>query len=135
MIFSEQSVNASQYDELTEEYFKREGLIRLDKNDLWQVLSGKGCVLITARQEDENPTEFIHQLITHLNSKPNKAQWRRLLIYFGQSPKAHLKMEDMSLLEEFLNHSISDYIDVIWGIHHNPDEVGLTAVILYSLQY
>lgn len=131
MIFTEETVNQSQLDELDERLFKYEGIIRLDKNDLCHVLSGKDCKLITACQEDEKPTEFMQKFIAHLESKPGIDQWKCLMLYFGQPQQAQFNMTDFGMIQDFLEQFSGNEIDVIWGIHHNPDEVGLTAVAAY----
>lgn len=133
MIFTEESVNFSQLNELSARLFKVKGMINLDKNDLAYVLAGNDdCTLITARREDEDSREFMTKFTSYLASKPDVKEWRRIMMYLGYSPKHPLKVEDVPIINELLSQTMSEY-DFIWGLHENPDEVGLSAVVAYNL--
>lgn len=133
MIITEERVNLSQLDELSERLFKVKGKINLDKNDLAYVLTGnEDCTLITVKREDEESKEFMTKFTSYLASKPDIKKWKRIMFNFGYSPKHPFNMEDVSIISEFLAQSPEEF-DVVWGVHENPDEVGLSAVVVYSL--
>lgn len=134
MIFTEESVNFSQLDELSSRLFKVKGKINLDKNDLAYILGSKcDSNLITAQSEDEESQEFMAKFTSYLASRCDEKKWERMMLYFGYSPKHPLRMEDVIIINEFLAQSMGEF-DIIWGIHENPDEVGLSAVAVNNYE-
>ena len=134
MIITEERVNISQIDELSERLFKVKGKINLDKNDLAWILAGSDdCTLISARHENEESCEFVTKFVTYLAAKPNLKNWKRLMLKFGYSQEHPLKMEDISIINEILFQKIDEF-DIIWGLHENPDEIGLSADIIINTE-
>lgn len=134
MIFTEENVNLSQLNELSERLFKVKGKINLDKNDLSYILGSKyDSKLITVQSEDEESLEFMTKFTSYLASKPDVNKWKRMMLYFGYSPNHPLRMEDVTIINEFLTQSLSE-LDLLWGVHENPDEIGLSAVVVYSFE-
>ena len=134
MIITEESVNYSQLDELTTRLFKVKGKINLDKYDLSYVLArNDDSKLITFRREDEESKEFMAKLTSYMASRPDVKKLKRIMLYFGYSPEHPLRMEDMGIFNEFLN-QFPEELDILWGIHENPDEIGLSAVAVYSIE-
>ena len=126
MIITEESVNYSQLDELTTRLFKVKGKINLDKYDLSYVLArNDDSKLITFRREDEESKEFMTQLTSYMASRPDVKKLKRIMLYFGYSPE--------HIFNEFLN-QFPEELDILWGIHENPDEIGLSAVAVYSIE-
>lgn len=134
MIITEESVNYSQLDELTTRLFKVKGKINLDKYDLSYVLArNDDSKLITFRREDEESKEFMTKLTSYMASRPDVKKLKRIMLYFGYSPEHPLRMEDLGIFNEFLN-QFPEELDILWGIHENPDEIGLSAVAVYSIE-
>lgn len=134
MIFTEESVNFSQLDELSRRLFKVKGKINLDKNDLAYILGSKyDSKLITAQSEDEESQEFMAKFTSYLASRADVKKWKRMMLYFGYSPNHPLRMEDVIIINEFLAKTMDEF-DLIWGIHENPDEIGLSAIAVYNYE-
>ena len=134
MIFTEENVYISQLDELSKRLFKVKGKINLDKNDLSYMLGSRyDSKLITVQSEGEDSQEFMTKFTSYLVSKPDMKKWKRMMLYFGYSPQHPLRMEDMAMINDFLTQSLDEF-DVLWGIHENPDEVGLSAAVIYNYE-
>ena len=134
MIITEESVNFSQLDELSERLFKVKGKINLDRNDLVVMLGGNfDSKLITFQREEEESKEFLTKLTSYLSSKPEIKRMKGIMMYFGYSTKHPLRMEDMALINEFLAQAEGEF-DAIWGIHENPDEIGLSAEVIINTE-
>lgn len=132
MICTEERVSDRQIDELAERLFNKRGTINLDKNDLSAVLKGKDGVLLSALQEKEDSRTFLQSFFARLGEIPEMAQTESIMFYFGNSAERPLKMEDMTLVSDFL----SPYpdIDCIWGVKMNDEGVGLSAVAVFSVE-
>lgn len=132
MVFTKESVDMSQIDDLAARLFNGNGVIKLDKNDLYFVLAGENCVMFSGLQEDESNREFLKAFLERINDTPKNKDYNRMLINVGCSVEAPLMMQDMEVIRNFFEHVPCKEADVLWGVQHNAQGVGMTAVAVCS---
>ena len=122
MIIKEQHVNVSQLEEVVRLIENTNNLITLDKDDVKNVLVGKEGMLYQAFQEEsvENST-FMKEFFDVLKEKEFVQNCTHMLINIGMIPEDPLMMEDIEIINDFLESIDNECIELKWGIKNNAE--------------
>lgn len=117
-------------DQITERVVSKEAMICIDADDVNRVLVGKSGMMYEARHEDGTHSDFMESFFTELAAKSEVKNSKNVLISIKMDEESPLMMEDMNIINEFMD-VFADDTKAIWGLSTNgPSDCGMELLVV-----
>ena len=104
-------------------------MIGLDRNDVKTILMSKEGILYQAVQDEGvDNSAFMRDFFNELKKKGQVRSCSSMLISLGMSQDNPLTMEDMEIINDFIESFDNDNIEAKWGVKNNEEGMGMTLL-------
>lgn len=116
-------------DQITKRLVNNEAIIRLDADDVSKVIAGKNGIMYEAHQEEISQSDFMKSFFNELAVKPQVRNCTNILISIEMDNNNPLMMEDISIINQFME-QLSDDTETIWGVSTNSSDGVMTLLVI-----
>ena len=131
MQITEKHVTETQLKELVGLFLNEKAMIGLDVNDVKYILEGKeGIMFEGLNDEDEDNATFMRHFFEALTQKDEVKSCSSLLINVGMATESPLLMDDMNVINDFIESLDNEDMEIKWGIKTNAEGIGMTILVM-----
>ena len=122
MVITTKHVDESNSEEILRLMQNNEAVINIDSNDVKSTLVGREGILYQAVQDDgvDNST-FIRNFFDELKKKDEVLNCTSMLISIEMPCDESLLMEDMDIIQNFVDSLNNENLDTEWSVGNNED--------------
>ena len=131
MKISEKHITEAQLEEIAGLFQYEKAMIGLDMNDVRYILEGKeGMMYEGLNNEGEDNTTFMRHFFEALAQKEEVMSCSSLLINIGMATENPLMMDDMNVINDFIESLDNEEMEIKWGIKTNAEGMGMTMLVI-----